>query len=148
MARVDVHRTRTTTNQPGRGRIRGGFTLLEMMLVMVIIGLLAGVAVWNIVGQGEAARISTTQATLRSVKSMLTAYNLDNGTYPATLTSLVPKYTEAAPVDAWKRPLVYFPSSGNAAKPYTLYSTGKSGEQGGADIIDVWQIDQPKPAGN
>ena len=126
----------------------GGFTLLEMMLVVVIMGVLIGVAAVNILGQGKKAKVSASRASMATVASMLKTYNLDQGTYPPTLDNLVTKsYLDKIPVDAWKRPLVYIPGnivSGTTSHPFQLYSTGESGEtSGGGDIIDFWEEDQP-----
>lgn len=120
---------------------RRGFTLLEMMLVVMIMGLLIGVVAWNIGGQSKKARVATTVASMKTVESMLKAYHLDYGAYPPTLQALMPKYTEKLPQDSWKRPLVYAPNTAGSAKPYILYSTGESGEQGGQDNIDIWTAD-------
>lgn len=141
MTRMHAHRL---FSRPGaKGTIvRRGFTLLEMMLVVMIMGLLIGVVAWNIGGQSKKARVATTVASMRTVESMLKAYHLDYGAYPATLQTLVPKYTEKLPQDSWKRPLVYAPNASGSAKPFILYSTGESGEQGNQDNIDIWTADQ------
>ncbi|MBY0312946.1 MAG: type II secretion system protein GspG [Phycisphaerales bacterium] len=121
---------------------RRGFTLLEMMLVVMIMGLLIGVVAWNIGSRGNEARKATTIASMRQVESMLKAYQLDYGAFPPSLQTLVPKYTEKVPQDSWKRPLIYAPNAVGSAKPYILYSTGESGEQGNQDNIDIWTADQ------
>ena len=141
MAHLTAHRLFC---RPGAKRTiaRRGFTLLEMMLVVMIMGLLIGVVAWNIGGQSKKARVATTVASMRAVESMLKAYHLDYGAYPPTLQTLVPKYTEKLPQDSWKRPLVYAPNASGSAKPFILYSTGESGEQGNQDNIDIWTADQ------
>lgn len=137
---TDRSAPRRTARRAPRGA--RAFTLLEMMLVIMIIGLLMGVAVWNIVGVGKDARIKTSVTTMRQIDSMLKVYNLDYGTYPPALTALVPKYTDKVPQDAWKRPLGYFPNPPGSPKPFTLYSTGESGEAGNEDNIDFWKVDE------
>lgn len=134
-----AHRTPRTISP------RRAFTLLEMMLVVVIIGLLMGVAVWNIVGTGDKARTQTTIATMRQTESFLKAYNLDTGNFPPALTNLMPQYTEKVPKDAWKRDLIYFVNPPGSTHPYELYSTGKSGEQGNPDNINIHKLDEPAP---
>jgi general secretion pathway protein G len=135
---MKIRMFRSLTRSKGRG-----FTLLEMMLVVVIMGVLIGVAAVNILGRGKAAKIGATKASMSTTASMIKNYNLEQGVYPATLDNLVPKYMEKIPLDAWKRPLVYIasPSGGGATgtHPFTLYSTGESGETGGADVIDYWE---------
>jgi general secretion pathway protein G len=119
---------------------RRGFTLLELMLVVLIIGLLMGVSTWAILSQGESARVKTTEMSLRSIQSVLTKYNLDHGTFPPTLQALVPTYTDKVPTDAWKNPLKYF-VPGTGGKPFSLYSEGKPGEN---KRIDLWTIEANK----
>lgn len=121
---------------------RRGFTLLEMMLVVMIIGVLIGVAAWNIGSQGTKARRAATVATMKTVESMLKTYNLDYGMYPPTVNALVPKYTEKVPVDAWKRPIVYAANPVGSPKPYTMYSPGENGQAGDNDDIDIWTVDE------
>ncbi len=128
-----------------RNSVRG-FTLLEMMLVVVIMGVLIGVASVSILGRGKAAKIAASRATMATAASMIKNYNLEQGTYPATLDNLVPKYMEKVPLDAWKRPLVYIAGNsgvGAGAHPFQLYSTGESGETSGGEVIDYWEEDQP-----
>lgn len=120
-----------------------GFTLLEMMVVLLIIGLLMSVAVINIVGRGDDARKATTIQSMNVITSALKQYQLQHGDFPPTLDALTPKFLEDRPVDAWKRAFVYFPNSATGAtstRPYTLYSKGKGGEEGNSeDVIDYWK---------
>ncbi len=123
-----------------------GFTLLEMMLVVMIMGVLIGIAAWNIIGQGDKARRAATIATMKNVEGMLKTYNLDYGVYPPALTALVPKYTEKAPVDAWKHQLQYNLNSSGSAHPFELFSLGADNEAGNTDDIDWWHADDPQPS--
>jgi general secretion pathway protein G len=116
-----------------------GFTLLELMVVLLIIGLLMSVAAYNFIGSADTGRVKTTAMTLKTVESALEQYYINAGSYPPAITALVPKYLKEEPKDAWDRSLVYFPSTTGPAK-FTLYSTGKSGEQGNEDNIDVTKI--------
>jgi general secretion pathway protein G len=130
-----------------RRSLASGFTLLEMMLVVMIMGVLIGIAAWNIIGQGDKARKQATFASMKTVESMLKTYNLDYGVYPPTLDALVPKYTEKPPTDAWKRRIQYSIGSSGGAHPFELFSTGPSGEAGNADNIDWW-VENAPPAGS
>lgn len=127
-----------------RSSVRG-FTLLEMMLVVVIMGVLIGVAAVNILGQGKTAKIAATKASMSTTASMIKNYNLQEGVYPASLDNLIPKYMEKIPLDAWKRPLVYIPGNSGAgagAHPFQLYSSGEGGDSGNSqDVIDYWEAD-------
>lgn len=120
------------------GRLRRGFTLLELMVVLLIIGLLMSVAAFNFIGQGDTARRKTTIQSMNIIDGAIKQYQLNTGAYPPTIAALIPKYLDAEPKDAWKRPFVYFinSSAGANGRPFTLMSTGKSGEQGGPDTID------------
>jgi len=121
---------------------RRGFTLLEMMLVVMIMGVLIGVATWNIIGQGEKARRAATIATMHNVEGMLNTYNLDNTSFPSTLYPLIPKYTSKMPVDAWKRPIVYVLNQPGGPHPFNLYSYGSTGDPSDPSAIDYWAEDQ------
>jgi general secretion pathway protein G len=124
------------------------FTLLEMMLVVAIIGILMSVAVWNIVGQSDKARIKATQASMRSIESAIKAYKADKGSFPPSLQTLVTeKYFEKVFKDAWKHDLVYA-TPGSGGKDYALVSGGPDGQTGTEDDIDVWRIDEDPPVGN
>ncbi|HMN42313.1 MAG TPA: type II secretion system protein GspG [Phycisphaerales bacterium] len=132
------------TQRPRRTEA-SAFTLLEMMLVVMIMGVLIGIAAWNIIGQGDKARRAATIATMKNVEGMLKTYNLDYGVYPPTIDALVPKYTEKKPVDAWKHPLQYNLNSSGSTHPYELYSLGADNEAGNTDDIDWWHADDPQP---
>ncbi len=123
-----------------------GFTLLEMMLVVVIMGVLIGVTAVSILGRGTAAKIGATRASMSTVANAVKQYNLEKSVYPATLNDLVDKFIEKAPLDAWKRPLVYSVSAPGSPHPFMLYSTGPSGDPGNADNIDYWVEDDAAPA--
>jgi general secretion pathway protein G len=129
-----------------RHHTRHAFTLLEMMLVVMIMGVLMGIAAWAITNQAKTARVKATVATLRTVSSMVTTYNLNRGNFPAKLGELVPEYAAQPPLDAWKRPLVYSVNPPGSARPYELYSTGPSADAP-TDVIDVWHAEDA-PASN
>lgn len=125
-----------------RRRSAPAFTLLEMMLVVLIIGLLAGVVGWNIVGQGNKARIAATRASMKTISAAIESYQLDKGEFPADLNLLVSsqRLKEVAK-DAWKNEFTYFPSNSVAGRGYTLYSAGPDKQAGNEDDIDFWVED-------
>jgi type II secretory pathway pseudopilin PulG len=88
-------------------------------------------------GSNTPARRAATLASMKTVESMLKTYNLDNGVYPPSLQTLLPKYTERTPIDAWNRAFQYANTPGDA-HPFILYSTGESGTPGNPDNIDYW----------
>lgn len=127
---------------------QSGFTLIEIMVVMVILGLLVAVVAPNILGRGEEARIGIAKTQIRNVGNALDMYKLDNFTYPSTeqgLEALVTKpsgspeaknwnkdgYLPNVPVDPWKNEYQYV--SPGSEGPYDLYSFGPDGREGGSD---------------
>ncbi len=131
---------------------QNGFTLIEVMVVVVILGILAAIIVPNVIGKDEQARITTTQASLSSLSNALEMYRLDNHKYPTTqegLDALVHKpasaktfpdggYLKSLPNDAWDNPFQYV-APGPNGKGFLLYSWGPDGQEGGegqnADIF-------------
>jgi general secretion pathway protein G len=150
---------------PRRGLRRLGFTLLEILVVLAIIGLLAGLAINNIGGLFDGAKISTAQIFVQqSIKTSLTAYSIAMGSYPSTadgLQALVTQpstnsgnwhgpYIEGAkvPTDPWGEPYQYaFPGKHNKGRP-DVWSKGPDRQDGTADDIGNWDAptgpDAPK----
>jgi general secretion pathway protein G len=135
-------------------RSRSGFTLLELLVVMVIIGLLASYVGPKYFGQIGKSEIKTTQAQIDSFGKALDQYRLDTGHYPSTelgLNALVvrppnepkwsgPYLTKAVPPDPWGHPYQY--KSPGEHGDYDLLSFGKDGQPGGAaEAADItsWQ---------
>lgn len=135
----------TRTARTNARRHARGFSLLELTLVLLIIGLLGAVAAASFAGAGKRARVKTTKATMNQYKQQLRIYATDKGTYPQSLTELVPDYIEPdnsgnPPVDGWKRPF-YYTVTPDSAQKFSLISTGPDGEPGTADDIDLWSPD-------
>ena len=126
-----------------------GFTLIELMVVIVILGILAGLVLPRFMGRTEEAKKTKAKLQIENLESALKLYKLDNGTYPSTeqgLEALVQKpstgsvprnwreggYLEKgkAPEDPWSRPYVYL-SPGVKNKDFDLKSLGSDGEEGG-----------------
>ncbi|MDI9245295.1 type II secretion system major pseudopilin GspG [Marinobacter sp. CHS3-4] len=135
-----------------------GFTLIEIMVVLVILGLLIAIVAPNIIGRGDEARVTAAEAQMRNIANALDLYRLDNSHYPSTqqgLEALVSKpsgspeprnwnpdgYMKSVPVDPWGAEYQYI--SPGTEGPYDLYSFGADGQEGGegdnADI-SVWQV--------
>ena len=136
-----------------------GFTLIEIMVVLIIIGLLASIVVPRLMGRTDEAKKTKTQVQIKNIGSGLDLYKLDSGNYPTTdqgLASLVerptigeiPKnwkeggYLDKIPKDPWGNNYVYL--SPGVHGDYDLYSYGADGEEGGegknADI-QSWNIE-------
>jgi general secretion pathway protein G len=129
---------------------RKAFTLIEIMLVVIIIGILAAMVVPRLAGRSEEARKSVAQTDIESNLALaLDLYELDNGQYPASLDALRVKpleagnwkgpYVKKTPLDPWGKPYVYkFPGTHNT-DTYDLYSLGKDGLEGGGDDVVNWE---------
>ena len=131
-----------------RTRRQYGFTMVELMAVLIILGLLATVLVRNFMGQTDRARVTTTKANLKIMHSAVAQFKMDTGRFPdedAGLIELVEQpgditnyepggylQTTEIPKDGWGNEFVYerFPESG---KPFVIKSFGADGEEGGED---------------
>jgi len=126
-----------------------GFTLIELMVVIIILGVLAGLVLPRFMGRTEEAKRTKAKLQIESLESALKLYKLDNGNYPSTeqgLDSLVQKPTSGnipknwreggylekgtIPIDPWGRAYVYL-SPGIQNKDFDLRSLGADGEEGG-----------------
>ncbi len=133
-----------------------GFTLIEIMIVVIIIGALAAMVVPRLFGRTEQAKIVIAQTDINSNISMaLKLYELDNGNYPTSeegLAVLLSKqspgaassgshgpYLEKKPVDPWLNPYQYKSPGAHNTTTYDLYSLGKDGVEGTADDIKNWE---------
>lgn len=133
-----------------------GFTLIELMIVVVILGLLATIIMPKILDRPEQARRVKAKADIRSIQSMLALFKTDTGRFPTTsegLEALVTNpglknysregYLDRAPIDPWGTHYIYI-CPGLHSKDYDLESFGKDGEDGGTDDdadIESWNID-------
>ncbi len=133
-------------------REKAGFTLLELLIVVAIIGLLVGYVAPRYFSQIGKSEITTTKAQIDALEKALDQYRLDTGRYPTTemgLNALVqrppnePKWNgpylkKAVPLDAWSKPYVY--RSPGERGEFDIVSYGKDGQPGGtgenADITN------------
>ncbi len=136
---------------------RRGFTLIEIMVVVVIIGLLSALVGPRLMGQSDEAKRKTTQTQIAQLEQVLGLYYLDNGFYPTTsqgLEALVTKpsmppeplnyasggYMKKTPKDAWGRDFVYVCPGDHG--DYDIISYGADGQENGdgaaADITN-WE---------
>ncbi|MBE0598738.1 MAG: type II secretion system major pseudopilin GspG [Desulfuromonadales bacterium] len=140
-------------------RTQKGFTLIEIMVVVVILGILAGIVVPRLLDRPEEAKRTKAATDLRGIEQALAMYKLDNGFYPSTeqgLQALVTKpeigrvptryrdggYLKKAPTDPWGTVYVYL--SPGTQGDFDLLSYGSDGEPGGdgndADI-NLWDLE-------
>ena len=140
---------------PQRAR---GFTLIEIMVVVIIIGLLAAVIIPEVIGKVDEARIAKAKQDIQSLETALTMFRLDNSKYPTTeqgLKSLVVQptdpsirhwrpggYIQRVSKDPWGSDYQYvYP--GTHGREYDLFSLGADGQPGGEGIdadIGNWNI--------
>ena len=132
-------------------RQRAGFTLVEIMLVVIIIGALAAMIIPRLSGRGEEAKAKVARSDIQAnLATALRLYELDNGSYPTTAQGLqalllkpnsnpIPEnwngpYIEKDPLDPWGHPYIYV-SPGEHRSDYDLSSKGKDG----VSEIGNWQ---------
>jgi len=132
-----------------------GFTLVELMLVVIIIGVLAAMVIPRLTGRSEEARKGVAKADIDlNIATALRLYELDSGSFPTTEEGLdallaAPSsaknwkgpYIEKSPVDPWGNPY-HYKSPGTHRTDYDLYSAGKDASEGTEDDVVNW--DQTK----
>lgn len=136
---------------------QSGFTLIELMLVIIIIGALAAMIMPSFVGRSEQARVTAAQADIEANLAIaLDLYELDNGSYPTTEQGITALWMKPAtppipqnwngpyvkkPVvnDAWGNSYVYTCPGIHNTETYDLMSCGKDGVEGGGDDITNWR---------
>jgi len=128
--------------------MKKAFTLIELMLVVIIIGVLSAMVVPRLAGRSEQARAQAAKTDINSsIPLALDLYEMDLGNYPENLDYLRVSpgseswrgpYIKKKPIDPWGKPYIYkFPGEHNPDS-YDLFSAGKDGQQGTADDITNW----------
>ena len=131
-------------------RLRRAFTLVEILLVVVIIGILAALVIPKIAGSSERARVTAAGADINGgIKSALGQYEVDNGFYPKSLQDLLVQpgnarnwhgpYLDKIPVDPWGNPYIYYFPGKHVPGSYDLLSAGPDGKEGTDDDIVSWK---------
>jgi len=131
---------------------KGGFTLIELVVVIVIVAILAAIIVPRFMGRAEDAKVSATSASIKSFKTQLDLYAVDTGHPPTTSQGLQALITNpgikgwngpylkdvtTVPKDAWDHDYVY-KQPGENGRDYDIVSSGPDGQMGTADDIQSW----------
>lgn len=140
-----------------KNRVRKGFTLLEILLVVGLLALLAAFAIPALVNQGEQAKIDLAKAAIRpngSISQAIKMYKFNTGQYPENLMDLIEKPSDDDLAEKWTGP--YLEDAGGLKDPwgkefqyqypgdnnedgYDLYSLGPNGIDGDDDDIKNWE---------
>lgn len=127
---------------------RSGFTLIEIVVVIIVLGLLAGLVAPRIIGRVSEAKSATAETQIELLSVALDNYRLDNGYYPTTAQGLEalrtrpggepaarnwrgPYLRKAVPLDPWDRPYVYRSPGESNPTGFDLLSLGRDGAPGG-----------------
>ena len=148
-------RSFATSPRPLRHALQKGFTLIELMVVLVIIGVLAALIVPNVLDRADDARVTAAKTDIGNLMQALKLYKLDNQRFPSAeqgLQALVAKpstgtvpanwrpYVEKLPNDPWGRPYVYMnPGVKGEVDVLSFGADGKSGGEGNNADIGSWQ---------
>ena len=130
---------------PKRCSSRSGFTLIELIVVMVILLLLAALVMPRLVGRAEQGRRAAAIAQLTIIEGELEKYMIDNGKFPTTEEGLEALVREPSSAKNWRGPYLkdailpkdswgsefHYESPGGEGRDYDLWSTGADGEAGG-----------------
>ena len=149
----------TVMNNPAKKSRQTGFTLIEIMVVVVIIGLLVGLIGPKVLGRAGDARMTAAKSDISNLGRALDIYKLDNYSYPNTdqgLQALVTQpsgepearnwnpdgYLPKVPKDPWGTEYIYMSPGVNGGK-YDLYTLGADGREGGegeAADVNSWEL--------
>lgn len=144
-------------------RQRAGFSLIEIMAVVVIMALLMGLVGANVLGRLDVARVQTTKGQIKNLESALAFYQMDNGRFPTTeqgLAALTTRPTTApeprnyksggylstktAPKDAWGEAFQYQAPGSHNPESFDIWSYGANAQPGGSETdsdIGNWEVE-------
>ncbi|KKO17579.1 MULTISPECIES: type II secretion system major pseudopilin GspG [Pseudomonas] len=132
-------------------RAERGFTLIEIMVVVIILGVLGALVLPNVMSRPDHAKLTAARTDIQSISTALEIYRLDNGRYPTTeqgLDALVKRptvaplprqwsaqgYLKSTPTDPWGSHYQYASPGTRSTQGYDLYSLGGDGQPGGEEM--------------
>lgn len=132
-------------------RAERGFTLIEIMVVVIILGVLGALVLPNVMNRPDHAKLTAARTDIQSISTALEIYRLDNGRYPTTeqgLDALVKRptvaplprqwsaqgYLKSTPTDPWGSHYQYASPGTHSPHGYDLYSLGSDGQPGGEEM--------------
>lgn len=120
-------------------KANSGFTLIELILVTVILGILAGMVVMNFGGRVQETQIRAAKGDIATISTAIDLFALDNNdTYPTSLDELATGkrvYLKKPPVDPWGNPYNYKPATDPMKADYEVYSSGADGSPNTPDDV-------------
>ncbi|MDB6021251.1 MAG: type secretion system protein GspG [Pedosphaera sp.] len=134
-------------NHRNRRHSSSAFTLIELLLVLVILGILAAIVVPKFTGVSANAQKKAAATQISTFATAIDMFEVDNGHYPKTLNDLRTQprdaqnwkqYMESVPLDPWQHPYVYTFPGKHRPNSYDLMSMGIDGKVGGDDDIVNW----------
>lgn len=142
----------TPTSQGKRSRRRAGFSLIELLLVLVILSVLAALIMPRFTNRSEKARITAAGSDINAIGTALKMFEIDNGRFPTSAEGLSALRQQPAGITDWQGPYldrtefkdpwgnayVYRSPGQQNADGYDLFSPGPDGQEGSSDDITNW----------
>ena len=129
-----LHSTRTSARQRG-------FTLIEILVVIVIIAIMASAVVISIDGKTDGARQTRARSDIANIESAVDLFYMEKSTYPERIAVLEPRHIKRVPLDPWKNDYqIRYPGEHGEVD---IFSYGRDGQPGGTDIdadIGNWDL--------
>jgi general secretion pathway protein G len=136
-----------------RANFRGGFTLVEVLLVLIIMVIIGSIVVPNLFGVKAKADIDAAKSQISALKTVMSTYHLDFNKYPPNLKSLMEKPSDKAQADKWRGPYLegslkpdpwdneyqYLAQGKKNPNGYDLWSNGPDGQSGTDDDVGNWE---------
>lgn len=133
-----------------KNKSQNGFTLIEIMVVLIIIAIMASFVVPSVINRPDQARLTKVKNDILTIESAIDLYKLDNGDYPSNdegLEKLIEDkenlYLKRLPLDPWNNPYHYaYPGTNLVFDIFTLGSDNKTGGAGSSKDIGNWNLEE------